>query len=85
MKLLSNISFKLIVPIFVVLFSLSSCTKGDEPVPSSSVGNDDMNATVIINDDSSLNPQNARTSKEVVGGDDNEDDDDSRDVKVIVH
>ena len=85
MKLLSNISFRLIAPIFVVLFFLSSCTKGDEPVPSSDVGNDDVNAVVIINDDSSLNVQTARTSKEVVGGDDNEDDDDNKDVRVIIH
>lgn len=85
MKSLLNISFKLIAPIFVVLLSLSSCTKGDEPVPSSSVGNDDMNTAVIINDESSLNAQSARTSKEVVGGDDNEDDDDNKDVKHIIH
>jgi hypothetical protein len=85
MKLLSNISFKLIIPILVVLFALSSCTKGDEPVPSSNVGNDDMDAVVIVKDDSSLNAQTARTSKGVVGGDDNEDDDDNKDVRVIIH
>ena len=77
MKLFSNISLKLIAPIFIVLFSLSSCTKGDEPVPSSNIGSD--NVSVIIIDDSSLNSQSARTVKTVVGGDDNEDDDDNRD------
>lgn len=64
----------------MVLFTLSSCTKGDEPVPSSNVGSNDMNTVIIINEESSFNLQNARTSKEVVGGDDNEDDDDYKDV-----
>jgi len=76
MKLLSNISLRLLTPIFIVLFSLSSCTKGDEPVPSSSLGTDGVSAVII---DNSLNSQTARTVKTVVGGDDNEDDDDSRD------
>lgn len=76
MKLLSNISLRLLALIFIVLFSLSSCTKGDEPVPSSSIGTDGVNAVII---DNSLNSQTARTVNTVVGGDDNEDDDDSRD------
>lgn len=76
MKLLSNISLRLLALIFIVLFSLSSCTKGDEPVPSSSIGTDGVSAVII---DNSLNTQTARTVSTIVGGDDNEDDDDSRD------
>lgn len=81
MRLLSKISFKIITPILVVLFSLSSCTKGDEPVPMSSV--DAVEESAVIVDESTFDSQTARTSLEVVGGDDNEDDDDNRDVKVI--
>tara|TARA_R110001592_G_scaffold290509_3_gene559664 strand:+ start:1561 stop:1812 length:252 start_codon:yes stop_codon:yes gene_type:complete len=77
MRLLSKISLKFVAPILVILFSLSSCTKEDGPVPSSNVGTVDENA--IVNDESGFNSQSARTSKEVVGGDDNEDDDDSKD------
>ena len=80
MRLLSKISLKFIAPILVILFSLSSCTKEDGPIPSSSINTTEDNA--IVDCPQSLNSLTARTSKEVVGGDDNEDDDDNKDDNV---
>ena len=79
MNTIVKISYKVILPILVVLFSLSSCSKGGEPVPTASTDEVDMSSSVTFDS------QTARTSKGVVGGDDNEDDDDNRDNDIIIH
>ncbi len=57
-------------------FFLFACSKGNEPVPMSSVDADQNVSARIINSSSTTNNETAKTSG-VVGGDDHEDDDDN--------
>ncbi|MCB0410126.1 MAG: hypothetical protein KDD29_07890 [Flavobacteriales bacterium] len=72
---INKISFKIIAPFFMAAFFLFACSKGNEPVPMSSVDADQNVSARIINSSSTAN-QNAKMSG-VVGGDDHEDDDDN--------
>ena len=65
MYTIKNILSKSLVPVLVLLFSLVSCTKGNEPIP---VSSSESNHSTSINSSARL--------VNVVGGDDNEDDDD---------
>lgn len=71
MNTIRAISILKISTLLVVLYFLSSCSKGSEPTPMASSNTSSVNAT-----DLSLTSKSSSTG--VVGGDDKEDDDDNR-------
>jgi hypothetical protein len=91
MSLIAN-KYKLIFPIFLLVFVLFSCQKGGEPVPygtNSNGGDDELIETLRTtnpNDEGDAGSQDSPEETDddsggdadggVIGGDDNEDDDD---------
>lgn len=71
MNTIKAISILKISTLLLVLYFLSSCSKGDEPTPMAS-----SNASSVTAADLSLTSKSSSVG--VVGGDDKEDDDDNR-------
>ena len=75
MRLIKSISSKLILPAVVVLLSLFSCSKGEEPIPTANVDSTHPSASSMLEEETT---NQSFRMMDVVGGDDHEDDDDNK-------